>query len=75
MNMRLPGISLPGLVLAAICIASTPLRAATPYEVEDLGTLPGDFASVAMGINESGEVVGRSVPPAPAPSCTPTKPG
>lgn len=64
MNMRLPGISLPGLVLAAICIASTPLRAATPYEVEDLGTLPGDFASVAMGINESGEVVGWSFGPA-----------
>lgn len=66
MNTRLPGTTLPGLVLAAFCIASTPLHAATPYEVEDLGTLPGDDASVAMGINEFGDVVGWSFGPAGA---------
>jgi probable HAF family extracellular repeat protein len=28
--------------------------------MQDLGTLQGDFASVAIGINEKGEVVGAS---------------
>ena len=37
--------------------------AAPTYRVEDLGTLPGDVASVAMGINERGDVVGWSVRP------------
>jgi probable HAF family extracellular repeat protein len=64
MNMGRPGTSRCGLVLAAFCVASTPLFAATPYQVEDLGTLPGDSASVAMGINESGDVVGWSSGPA-----------
>lgn len=31
----------------------------------DLGTLPGDFASAAIGINDRGEVVGLSVGPSP----------
>lgn len=30
------------------------------YTVEDLGALPGDYASVAQGINASGQVVGWS---------------
>jgi probable HAF family extracellular repeat protein len=29
--------------------------------MRDLGTLPGDFASVALGINDRGEVVGGSL--------------
>ncbi len=37
--------------------------AAPTYRVEDLGTLPGDVASIAMGINTSGDVVGWSVRP------------
>ena len=32
----------------------------TYYEVEDLGTLPGDTGSVAWGINSLGQVVGWS---------------
>lgn len=64
MNMARRGTSLSGLVLAVFCVASTPLFAATLYQVEDLGTLPGDFASVAMGINEFGDVVGWSFGPA-----------
>jgi probable HAF family extracellular repeat protein len=35
----------------------------TFYEVEDLGTLPGDTASVAWGINSLGQVVGWSSGP------------
>ena len=37
--------------------------AAPTYLVQDLGTLPGDVSSVAMGINEAGDVVGWSVRP------------
>ena len=31
--------------------------------IQDLGTIPGDVASVALGINDSGEVVGISFDP------------
>jgi probable HAF family extracellular repeat protein len=31
--------------------------------MQDLGTIPGDVASVALGINDSGEVVGISFDP------------
>jgi probable HAF family extracellular repeat protein len=46
-------------------LASTPGGAASAvtYRVEDLGTLPGDYASAAMGINGVGAVVGWSVGP------------
>lgn len=43
--------------------AGATTAAAAPYTVQDLGTLPGDYASVAMGINESGDVVGWSAGP------------
>jgi probable HAF family extracellular repeat protein len=39
------------------------LAASTTYTLQDLGTLPGDYASVAMGINRYGDVVGWSVGP------------
>jgi probable HAF family extracellular repeat protein len=60
-------IAVAGLVVAASSGLSSPARgalAATTYTVEDLGTLPGDYASVAMGINSSGDVVGWSAGPA-----------
>lgn len=37
--------------------------AAPAYQVQDLGTLPGDYASAAMGINAAGDVVGWSLGP------------
>ncbi len=54
------------LILVGIGGLPTPARgvvAAPTYQVEDLGTLPGDDASVAMGINQFGDVVGWSVGP------------
>src|SRR6187397_2591005 len=33
------------------------------YTVQDLGTLPGDYSSTAMGINANGDVVGWSAGP------------
>ncbi len=65
--------TLVGLVLAAI--SGNPVAALADgihpafqvdpptYEVEDLGTLPGDSSSVAMGINDAGDVVGWSLGP------------
>jgi probable HAF family extracellular repeat protein len=61
-----------GLALVAFVGSSTsaggapapPAPNRASYRVEDLGTLPGDDASVAMGINELGDVVGWSVGPA-----------
>src|SRR5262245_19178005 len=37
-----------------------PAHAQSSYVVEDLGTLPGDFSSIAWGINANGDVVGWS---------------
>jgi probable HAF family extracellular repeat protein len=48
---------------AAFGLGSSAGAASTPYAVQDLGTLPGDSASVAMGINGSGDVVGWSTGP------------
>lgn len=53
------------LVAAALGAPPSPTRGLTtpPYTIRDLGTLPGDYASVAMGINERGDVVGWSAGP------------
>ena len=50
-------------VLSISGVAALQPAAATSaiYHVEDLGTLPGDFSSVAFGINASGDVVGGSI--------------
>ena len=34
------------------------------HSIQDLGTLPGDWSSIAWGLNDSGVVVGESHPPA-----------
>jgi probable HAF family extracellular repeat protein len=49
-------------LVAALLPSVPPTVAATvAYTVQDLGTLPGDSASVAMGINNHGDVVGWSM--------------
>ena len=53
-----------GLVAVAMLGSASPARAASVmYSIEDLGTLPGDSSSVAMGINQLGDVVGWSAGP------------
>ena len=53
-----------GLVAGAMLGSASPAAAASAiYTIEDLGTLPGDYASVAMGINQVGDVVGWSAGP------------
>lgn len=47
-------------VLAALAGLATPAAAETRYQVQDLGTLPGDYASTPWGINSHGDVVGSS---------------
>jgi probable HAF family extracellular repeat protein len=60
---------LPAIVVALVATAmvsvTAPTRAATAprYTVQDLGTLPGDYSSTAMGINATGDVVGWSAGP------------
>jgi probable HAF family extracellular repeat protein len=66
MRTRLVRITVLGLVVAASGAFSTAAGGAPPaptYRVEDLGTLKGDYASVAMGINRFGDVVGSSLGP------------
>ena len=46
------------VVPAQVAVAATPL-----YRVDDLGALPGDWSSTAMGINASGQLVGWSSGP------------
>jgi probable HAF family extracellular repeat protein len=56
-------ISLVAIVLGE---ATVPARGATTtvtYSVQDLGTLPGDYASAAWGINQFGDIVGWSMGP------------
>jgi probable HAF family extracellular repeat protein len=53
-------------VSVAACLAlgtAGPLLAQASYEVQDLGTLPGDTYSVAWAINANGDVVGWSMGP------------
>ena len=59
--MRARAAGVAGAVLVATMLTVSPARAGITYRVEDLGTLPGDGASVAMGINQLGDVVGWSV--------------
>ena len=53
------------LVTTAMVYTAAPARAVTEptYSIQDLGTLPGDYSSVAMGINVFGDVVGWSQGP------------
>jgi probable HAF family extracellular repeat protein len=62
---RTLAFSLAGwLAAGAMCGSASPaLASSVTYAVEDLGTLPGDYASVAMGINQLGDVVGWSAGP------------
>ncbi|MGH2792816.1 MAG: Ig-like domain-containing protein [Actinomycetota bacterium] len=54
------------LVFSISFVVAMPSAAAgsAVYKVEDLGTLPGDVSSFALGINASGSVVGASMGPA-----------
>jgi probable HAF family extracellular repeat protein len=52
-----------GALLLGGAFGASPARAAVSYQVQDLGTLPGDYSSVAMGINQFGDVVGWSAGP------------
>lgn len=52
--------------LAAIAILAglaSPAVAEMRYKVQDIGTLPGDYASTPWGINSHGDVVGSSTGP------------
>ena len=55
-------VILVAVALVASCALLAPISsaAAPAYQVKDLGTLPGDASSVAMGINAAGQVVGWS---------------
>jgi probable HAF family extracellular repeat protein len=60
------GITLLGFILATLAGSATIALGAVPtptYRVQNLGVLPGDYASVALGINRSGDVVGWSTGP------------
>jgi probable HAF family extracellular repeat protein len=59
-----PAIMVALVATAMICITAPTRAATTPtYTVQDLGTLPGDYSSTAMGINAFGDVVGWSAGP------------
>ena len=66
MRTRLVPLIVAALVATTIGAFAPPTRhalATSTYSLQDLGTLPGDYASVAMGMNEHGDVVGWSVGP------------
>jgi probable HAF family extracellular repeat protein len=65
MRTSLLPVIVVALVATAMVSVTTPTRAATAptYTVQDLGTLPGDYSSTAMGINAFGDVVGWSAGP------------
>jgi probable HAF family extracellular repeat protein len=68
--VRWRGVTVASAVIAAVAgmaaagstsaAASTAVREAPAYRVTDLGTLPGAPDSTAIGINDRGDVVGRS---------------
>jgi probable HAF family extracellular repeat protein len=57
-----------GVLVLALAVSGViaPDVLAAPYVLTELGTLPGDNASAAYGVNNSGEVVGVSTGPSPA---------
>ena len=64
MRARFTAFLTGGLLIGAMFGYVAPaLAAPATYQVQDLGTLPGDYASVAMGINQAGDVVGWSAGP------------
>ena len=64
MRRKLAVLVATWLVAGAIVgVASPTLATSAQYLVQDLGTLPGDYASVAMGIDNVGDVVGWSTGP------------
>jgi probable HAF family extracellular repeat protein len=65
MRRSLLPVIVVALVATAMVSVTAPTRAATAprYTVQDLGTLPGDYSSTAMGINANGDVVGWSAGP------------
>lgn len=64
MRRKVTALFAAGLVVGAMAGILSPVAAASvTYTVQDLGTLPGDYASVAQGINQLGDVVGWSMGP------------
>jgi probable HAF family extracellular repeat protein len=64
MRRKLTTLIVAGLAVGAVLgLAPRALGAVAAYTVQDLGTLPGDDASVAWGINKFGDVVGWSMGP------------
>jgi probable HAF family extracellular repeat protein len=64
MRRTLAVLATSGLLVGAMLSSALPaLAAPVTYAVENLGTLPGDYSSVAWGINQFGDVVGWSVGP------------
>ncbi|HEY1603511.1 MAG TPA: DUF3466 family protein [Pirellulales bacterium] len=43
-----------------VALLNTGLSSAITYNVTDLNTLPGDASSIAYGINDNGQIVGKS---------------
>jgi probable HAF family extracellular repeat protein len=66
MRQRLVCVVFVGALFIGLGVVAVPASSATAprYLVEDLGVLPGDDGSVAMGIDEAGDVVGWSYGPA-----------
>jgi probable HAF family extracellular repeat protein len=69
MRRLLARIAVIGLVAAFLGVPlvaggeATAQTSSATYVVQNLGTLPGDYSSVAMGINQAGDVVGWSYGP------------
>jgi probable HAF family extracellular repeat protein len=66
MRRNLVPLAVVGLLASVMGSFPTPAVGATAaptYVVKDLGTLPGDYSSTAMGINTFGDVVGWSAGP------------
>jgi len=59
MLLRKSGLG-AALVVCGLFAVPRPASAQTLYTILDLGVLPGDFASFANGLNDTGQVVGIS---------------